>query len=352
MSAVFGSKYIKGFDGLRGIAVLLVLIDHLGLYLILPKSEFWKQRLWDLFAGETGVYIFFALSGFLITNNLLREKRTNNKIGLKRFYFRRALRLAPALLVFLITLAALIMLGELSFTPLALLFSAVYSYNYATAGVYVPELAHTWSLGVEEQFYLLWPLAINCFGVRKLISIAGIAVVLSGIVVLVFPKWLIVGPFVFIHLTRWFLPAVGPIMIGSIGAILLNNKFNERLFKITYSRAMWILILGFYCSSLWLPLALLKEVFLIQSLGITLLLLWIMKNQSSIFVRVLEFPLLAKIGRISYGIYIWQGLFLRNGPGGKLLIQNPPWNIGLTFLVALLSYYFIERRLLRLKERI
>ena len=138
-----------GLDGLRGVAVLLVFAFHL------PVRVFW--------AGSYGVTVFFVLSGFLITKILLEELQTTEKVGLRWFYGRRAARLIPALL--LVTLGHLALqltvLGqpeewwERTWPVLA------YVANLATVnGIDLVHMRHTWSLAIEEHFYLLWPVIL------------------------------------------------------------------------------------------------------------------------------------------------------------------------------------------------
>jgi peptidoglycan/LPS O-acetylase OafA/YrhL len=90
---------------------------------------------------------------------------------------------------------------------------------------------------------------------------------------------------------------------------------------------------------------------LFQSIGVSILLIYIYYNQDKKIVDILNNKYLSYIGKISYGIYVYQGLFLRTGPGGKLWIQQLPQNLILTFLVAILSYHFLERPVLKLKKR-
>ena len=72
-------RYIKGFDGLRGVSIIFVLLTHLGFYSLLPNNDFIKLRLWQLISGFTGVFIFFVISGFLITLLLVHEKQIRGR---------------------------------------------------------------------------------------------------------------------------------------------------------------------------------------------------------------------------------------------------------------------------------
>ncbi len=141
-------------DGLRGVAVLLVVGHHVGA-LLLPAS--WGPDL--LPAGFLGVDLFFVLSGFLITTLLL--ERRGEPHGARRFYLRRALRLLPAVGALLGVVIAVSLAGGASLTRAGntLLVVGTYTTNWTSLhGVsIIPELTHLWSLAIEEQFYLLWP---------------------------------------------------------------------------------------------------------------------------------------------------------------------------------------------------
>ncbi len=154
------TKYIKGLNGIRAISLFMVLTTHLGIFDNV-SGEFFQNRLFNLFSGYAGVNIFFTLSGFLITRLLYTEKITFNGISLKNFYIRRFLRLLPPLLLFYIAIAVLMLAHAIPSTYKGFLISFFYLYNFVFHQYYTQELGHTWSLAVEEQFYILWPFVIR-----------------------------------------------------------------------------------------------------------------------------------------------------------------------------------------------
>lgn len=165
---------LPALDGLRGLAILLVMIGHSPL----PGLTA---------AGAVGVTVFFTLSGFLITALLLEEREDTGRVSLSKFYARRALRLLPALLVFLVAMTAFALASDLSVSPSpGDLLGTLFYVGNLTTGMrgHDTVITHTWSLAVEEQFYIVWPLALIAVlrwrGRRALMWVAAVG---SGIAV-------------------------------------------------------------------------------------------------------------------------------------------------------------------------
>ena len=183
-------------EGLRGVAILLVVLFH--------------ARVPALAGGFVGVDVFFVLSGFFITGLLVRERETSGDVGLGEFYGRRALRLLPALLVVLVatlvlvfTLYAPIDRAPIAGTARAVALHASNVEFALTARDYFGSrdnpLLHTWSLAVEEQFYLVWPLLVVLLApllvrddadreaqrrrILAIVSVAGLASLAASVVV-------------------------------------------------------------------------------------------------------------------------------------------------------------------------
>src|ERR1051325_9449434 len=148
----FHLGYRRNLDGVRGLAILLVLINH-------------STLLGDGF-GFVGVNTFFVLSGFLITCLLTEEYEKSGRISLRDFYMRRALRLLPALVTMLIAFVIFVFLTDPHKRAVRELHEALFALFYFSnwAGILRIgrhiSLAHTWSLSVEEQFYIVWPLIL------------------------------------------------------------------------------------------------------------------------------------------------------------------------------------------------
>jgi peptidoglycan/LPS O-acetylase OafA/YrhL len=349
-------KYVKSFDGLRGISIIFVLLNHLGITLLLPQRNFIMQRVWPLFAGVTGVNIFFAISGFLITSILLKEMNGSG-ISLKRFYIRRALRLLPALFIFYAIIVVLLLTRTIEGSWESFLYSFFYLYNFAPPRIYIPECIHTWSLAVEEQFYFTWPFVLLLFKQKKAfnIGIGLIGLCLIAKFILPVMKLTVNGQSIafgdYFRTDLWFIPAVAPIIIGSMTAIAIFNNPRRAENIFVYYRQLLVVAFVLFISPLYLAPFLLDFAYILQALGISLLLGILLYQREIIVSRILGFGPLVYIGKISYGIYVFQGLFLRNGPGGKLLINKFPLDLFLTLIIAILSYHLVERPILRYKEK-
>ena len=153
-------------------------------------------------------------------------------------------------------------------------------------------------------------------------------------------------------LSRWTIPAIGPILIGTLFAILnfsnwngIQNKFKELKYG--------ILSLLMFFSPLYLPDILMPLLNFFHGLGVVLVLLWIVNNQNNPIIKILEWHPIKYIGTISYGIYIWQGFFVRTDPNitPKVWVHEYPQNVLLSFLIAYISYELFEKKILTVKNK-
>lgn len=342
-------KHIKGFNALRAFSVTLVVITHLDLSDWIPNTDFVMTRVWPMIAGGFGVQIFFVLSGFLISSILLNEQKSKGSINFKNFFARRFIRLLPPLLVFFILIAIANFNGYLMNAKESILYAVFYMYNFVPREFYSYEMGHFWSLGVEEQFYLLWPFVLSFIKKPKFqLIFIGILILVCCFVVMSLNSWEINKNY---FIGRWFIPASCPILVGCFGAIV-NHYYTEQLKKwLSHTFLVVVVILGTYSFSLYAPLKLVPTGIFVQSISVITLLLLIFHSQEKKWVNILEFKPLSYIGIISYGIYVYQGFFLRTGGGSELWFQQLPQNIILTLVVAVVSYELIEKPILKLKRR-
>jgi peptidoglycan/LPS O-acetylase OafA/YrhL len=326
-------KYDPALDGLRAVAVSAVVLYHVDSS-ILP-------------GGWAGVDIFFVLSGFLITAILSREIDRTGTIDLKRFYLRRTLRLMPALWVFLLFCLILIAARpEWRHDGIrAVFFAATYTMNWNRAFQWCSmwKLGHTWSLSMEEQFYLVWP-AIMLFTRRHLrmpVIISLLAAVITWRCFLAFngadPERTYNG----------FDTHADALLIGSVLALNGMSRRPWRLPVVSLlASAAFITIL------LFVPLRTIGT----QTAGLTAaalisMVLIICARERGWLRTILSLRALVYTGRISYGFYLWQQIFIlltyRHLPKWAMIVPV----VG-AYLTAMASYRWIERPLLRLKDRL
>jgi peptidoglycan/LPS O-acetylase OafA/YrhL len=174
-SAPHPRRHIPQLDGFRGLAVLIVMAGHLLEFSNTPNGVIRVGACLD----RLGVLLFFVLSGFLITMLLQQEKNDAGGINFRRFYAKRALRLGPALILFLLTVVVLMRIRLITDVPrYELLASLFYARNFFGIS---RSLAHLWSLSLEEQFYLCWPMLFAVFPMRRSLQIT---IALSGLIAL------------------------------------------------------------------------------------------------------------------------------------------------------------------------
>jgi peptidoglycan/LPS O-acetylase OafA/YrhL len=350
-----GRRYFGSLDGLRCLCILAVIWHHSPL--MDPESPVQL-----LTRGFVGVDMFFVLSGFLITTLLLREERDSGTISLSAFYWRRALRILPAYLL-LLTAMSLYWIGVkgqhelLPLVPYYLLFLA----NFLPEQI--PLMSVTWSLSVEEQFYLLWPLTMLLLPLlawrRTLLLLALIGVFLA------FALGAGAGlPRLQTQHAIFALPVMSytALLSGALAAVLLNERTGFRLlWPLCGHRAAPVVFLALLL--LWLqvsPENLKSWPGAVMCLLMALFLVSLVMREDHALSRLLRFAPIRRIGEISYGIYLYHliGLHVANELVARLL---PPGTgadvvvtliyLPITLVMAELSFRLFERRFLALRRR-
>lgn len=346
---------IKGFDGVRAGAISAVILTHINVHGALYHRGYVSEGLVNSINGSAGVQAFFVLSGFLITHLLIQEQHKTERVSLRNFYVRRALRILPVyLLVVTAALAMEAMFGQVASVQ-SFVHAYTYTYNFIPEEEYSNVLGHTWSLAVEEHFYLVWPFIFAAAAARWRPLMIGLLVFVSAALLLHIALSTVPALAERYFLHRWTFFAGINIALGCIGALLMDRAQHPRLLR-------WLTAsyggLGVGCL-LWfveaLPL-LPQHIALgyVRALGFLVIILWIFCNQQSLVVRFLELPPIKYVGVISYGLYMYQGFYLATSPWRSPDQMWPPdrWT-GLLLLAvtAPLSYHLLERPLLRLKQR-
>jgi peptidoglycan/LPS O-acetylase OafA/YrhL len=333
------SSRIVSLDGLRALSIFLVLFDHFSYSNGFPIRH---NGITDDYA-HYGVRIFFVISGFLITTLLLRERDQNGTINLTQFYIRRAFRILPISYVYLIMLAILF---HKSLTPKQLTIAFTYLSSY---DVHLPwVLSHLWSLSVEEQFYLVWPL-VMALGVVVSRRFAFVAMVIAPLFRFVMKRTSL--PLAAVY----FFPAV----IDSLAAGCLlalyqpealrhRSFFAWRGFPLIWAFTLSIPALKLYSDAFlfWpLPQIIHNSALTVFNFGIVLCI----QNAITVRPRILNHPIVVWIGMLSYSLYLWQMPF--TNPNAHSWATTFPQNLIVTFLAAVISLYAIEKPFLRMRER-
>lgn len=340
-------------DGLRGIAVLAVIGLHAGL---LP-------------GGGAGVDVFFTLSGFLITCLLFEERAATGTVRLGQFYMRRLLRLMPALVCLLVVHAIYCGIFYEGWERKAGLtggmISLSYLSNWSRAFKWLPlaGLSHTWSLAIEEQFYLLWPvlllgiLALARSPRRALVAVLALAVLFAG------HRARLMYQGAPLHRLYNGLDTRADALLIGCSAALMYQAFPIR----RGARAAWCLSLAAgLCFLLLLGYFVVGDTceapglyyggYSLLALGSALVILGLTQAAPGLGIlsALLRRPLLVWVGKLSYGLYLWH--FFIFYVCEERFPQATRWltlalAVCLTFAVAALSFYVVERPILRLKSR-
>ncbi|HEX5051170.1 MAG TPA: acyltransferase [Planctomycetota bacterium] len=349
-------RHLPVLDGLRGVAVLLVMWCHVPAHT--PGYPSWLNAALMLVGpGSLGVEIFFVLSGFLITRILLAERAAGTP--LRWFLLRRAFRIFPAYYVLLLLLLPTRPLDEIAWC-------AIYLHNLdAILRPHATPLGHTWSLCVEEHFYLMWP---------PLVAFAAAAtaarVLAWAVLPLAFAGAVLVGCTVHSDYVMNAVQHGSPFRFFSLGAGCLLAFHERPLLERSRARALVVAgclavalamhplllyVLGpWWSGRLWLPLELQQATWLLHStsLATAIVLLGIGTRATGRSpLRLLTWSPLRGVGRISYGLYLYHfpiyWALLLHAPTPALAAAA----IVLTFVAAIVSYWMLERPLLRYAGR-
>jgi peptidoglycan/LPS O-acetylase OafA/YrhL len=361
-SDVTNNRSIPSLDGLRGIAVLLVVAAHIGW---LDEADRLLQRhhhphiAWvtEFDAGDLGVSIFFVISGFLITTLLIRHDDSAGRVSLKNFYVRRFFRIFPPYYAYLLAIAALWALHMVPMLPGAFASAALYVSNYYPYRVSQPGsvswlVGHSWSLSLEEQFYMLWPACLHWLGRRRSAALGVVLIVLAPLA-RVLTLHFAPGSMYLGQIDRMFHTRIDTIMAGCVLALLgaWPRLYGLLLRGVTARWTAWgcmtLLFLTLHLS--WSsPLA--RDVLGIgiEAILLAYLLWYSIRNAEGWAGRILNNRWLRHIGVISYSLYLWQQLF--DGPVNLLGIHRVRW-LWLILVAAELSYYLIERPSFRIRDR-
>ncbi len=368
--------YFPNLNSIRFVAALAVMIHHIELtkYWFGQPNIYTTSFVGGVF-GQLGIILFFVLSGFLITYLLLAEQQATNTISIKNFYIRRILRIWP--LYYFIVILGLFILPQIKgmavpgyteeihdhFLAKTLMFlSFVPDVAYAMYK-HVPYAEQAWSVGVEEQFYVIWPLLIALVVRKKktLSMLVGVIVFYTAIkmasIILTSKYEHNVGISEFYQFWQNF--CIDCMAIGGIGAYLLFYK-KEKVLNILYNKylqiALYVIVTIITIRGFAIP----YFTYQLYALIFVVLILNLASNPKSIIT--LEYKPLNYLGKISYGLYMYHNIVL--AACLKFLINegitlNSVWGnilyyivaITVTVAIASLSYEYFEKWFIKTKVK-
>lgn len=360
------SGYLPSLDGWRALAILGVMMTHDTPWVIGSHSNAGFKGY-----GGYGVQLFFAISGLLITSRILEEEELIGRFEIKRFYIRRFFRIQPAALAFL-AVVALLIATHLIHDHWYYWFAALFMFeNFAWTGMAVVPysffVGHFWTLAVEEHFYILLSLLLYFFRKFRLAALVFIYLLLAllerhathrgwitentdrrtywQLSYLVYPAALAVllrSPSVSRWVAKYMRPGVTFLTTALL--IFLHHYEHQIAMHGGYGlpRNEWSLEIGFtvrYILPLWVVAT--------------------MTHGQSWTTRVLESAPLRWMGRLSYSLYLWHLLFFFHVYPGtnitnpvQLALAGRPMRYISAFCLAALSYYFIEKPMIRFGHKL
>jgi peptidoglycan/LPS O-acetylase OafA/YrhL len=290
--------------------------------------------------GDTGVNFFFVISGFLITKLLDVEEEKNGKLNIGAFYVRRIFRIMPAFYLYLMTVLILRSGGMIFANNDSFFRASLYLCNLS--GFKCSWwLAHTWSLSVEEQFYLMWPLAFVVLGKSRAAAIVCVAIALM------------IGSYSFHDLTSFAHIAVGALFAISATARHWVARF-ATTGVVVFGGAVLVL------KPLAFPMPVVANMIeAITPLLTALVLFGTISMRGGPLLQIVSMPWLQKVGVVSYSVYLWQQLSLApyswggSETGAVRLYESHPAIMSLLFVpVAILSYCLVERPMIKIGHSI
>ena len=355
--------YFPNLNGLRFIAAFLVIIHHIEQF----KSLLGLENIWSnasiLIIGKLGVILFFVLSGFLITYLLLMEEKNTNTISIRHFYIRRLLRIWP--LYYLITILSLFVFPYIPFLELT---NTLFTDEYSLIKIFlfigflpnlalilfspVPYLSQSWSVGVEEQFYLIWPVLMKK-AKNKIKLLYGVIIFYLVVKIGLYAFIKIIDSNTVLRIVYNFISSfsIDCMAIGGILAYYLfyQHKYLKFLFS-KYTQYTCYLTLILFIS-LGIRISYFHYEFFAVLFGIIILNL--ASNKESIIS--LENKVFNYLGKISYGLYMFHPLAIVISLKALMLIGIDNGflqyfiSIIVTILISGFSYEYYESYFIRKK---
>jgi peptidoglycan/LPS O-acetylase OafA/YrhL len=342
---------LPSLDGLRAISIALVIACHAVKVAkaALGRLPYGMGMIEDW--GSVGVTTFFVISGFLITTLLCEEEFENGRINLRAFYTRRAFRILPAYWTYLLTMMLLAVSGSLAATPRMFGEAFAFVSDYIHLDPWV--LGHSWSLSVEEQFYLLWPFLLLLAATRRARQIALVLIFAAPAARIATYLW---APELRPTITSVLHLRIDALMIGCWAA--LERRRDPRSATLAFLSRPAVALAASATAVFASPV--LRHVagdfvgvaicYSLEAIGACSAVLAAISHASSPVGRLLNWPPLVRVGVLSYSLYLWQQPWLNPEAG------RPAWALPLliagAYVCAELSYRLVEGPALALRGRL
>lgn len=347
-------KYYTSLDGLRGIAAIMVVIYHIFYY---PNLNYISnlgaiQKVTEF--GRHGVPLFFVLSGFVITRILIYTRDDTNYF--RSFYKKRILRILPLYYLFLLiyySLAPLLSTGGKGVELIQQVPFYVYLQNFAEVlNIKASGPGHYWTLSIEEQFYILWPLAVYSVNPKNLWKLIGILVISVFILrYLMLREGLPIDKFTFTRIDQ--------ILMGAFIAVLEWSGYLRKDKSLLKMELIGLFVLPatifvyLYTNKFPLLIGIISQsivgLLFFSIIGCVLLL-----NDNHFLTKFLTWNVLQYFGKISYGIYVWHVLIimiLNKFFITRIFLIDFILPLVITIIVAHLSYNYFENIFLKMKDK-
>ncbi|MGB6941381.1 MAG: acyltransferase [Bryobacteraceae bacterium] len=329
-------KRIPGLDGIRALSIILVLFAHLA-----DRITPWSQY------GAFGVEVFFVLSGFLITWLLCLEEDKRGPISLPSFYARRALRILPPAFLYIAAASLLGLAGLADVAHNEPLYCIFFVRNLMQHGGV--HLGHFWSLAIEEQFYLLWPVGFLLLGSARRRLVFSIALFI------VQPFWQhlafkLAGGAMNVNSWRFDL-RYGALMAGCCLALLRHDPKMRALASSRALRSMPAALLALaaiVAGYAGLPIRAFSDS--LSDIGVAVFINYAVERKTGPIGGFLNWQPVMWIGQLSYSLYLWQQIFCYHS---KLpWVGQFPQNVVAAFVAAAASFYLLETPLAEVRRRV
>ncbi len=357
-SAFLASKFFPSINGLRALSAIFIVREHTHWHWHLPLPQLFE---W----GFLGVDLFFVISGFLIVTLLLRERDATGRIDLGSFYVRRTLRIFPA---YYLVIFGLFAVGVLTYAHSPKTWE-LYKWSLPVFLIYGQNLIpvslglmfHTWSLAMEEQFYLVWPTVEKFLHAKLVVPLCLVLLVVNQAVNFGFLNGLIarfynnpIAPDAPIWMTTFT-----PILLGVLAAHAMHDRrLGPRVCAVLQGRLTPLLLLATAIGACELASGLQGWARASVHVLFCLMLLSLVINPANVMSRFLNWPPLAYLGTISYGVYLYHVFVLACLLRGAEALGKPMHpgvlfisGTAISIVIAAVSFRYFEKPIMALRRR-